>query len=673
MKRKHGSIAKTIALRYAVLLFVVLLVMAVGAYAAVYRYTLDNARTYSEAAVELYATILMMDVQEKQYPLTLENADKVQWIGEYMCLNYNVDYTYLLIPDFENGAITYIDLSHSKAKEKEYSEIMAQFTEEGLLSPDDLNLHGVKIDYAFAQAELDAWNGTGYYAHLTMKNQFGNELCTMIRIDDEQGNSVFLGVDISYSSVLGDTKASFFLTMGVIFAVMALATVGLYAIVRRQVLSPAEKISGAMNDFLAGGTRNKTALTIAGDNEFSMIAGAFNSMTGEIDDYLERIGEMRSAEEKQQAEMEVTAKIQKGFLPNENYEDARIELHGVMQPAKEIGGDLFDYVFSKAGKLYCVVADVSGKGVSAAMFMSTTLTALRELAKADVDPSVILRETNRILCENNAEGLFVTAFLAVYDPETMLLTYSNAGHNLPYLLSGDVTPLDDAAGVVLGLFEGETYEQQTVKLHCGETLFLYTDGVSEAVNAEKRFFGEQRLEDCLRSASREGDRDLIGRVETELCAFTGEAEQHDDMTMLTLTVRERKELLLDVDVKEFPKVRDAVLACPVPSPFAREMVLAAEELFVNIVSYAYADGVPDGEKIRFVLERTDRLTLTFEDGGIPYDPLKEVVTADDYDMDAQEGGLGKLISFGIADGADYAYENGKNKVTIYKKVEDQPI
>lgn len=668
-RKKRGSVAKKIALRYAVLLFVVLLVVEIGSYMAIYRLTLDNACTYSEAAVELYATILMMDIREKQYPLSLESAAMMEWIGEYMCLNYNVDYAYLFAPDIEKGKLTYIDLSSAYSKLEENREMVEELVSQGKISPSNTHLHGVELDYHFSEEEINAWNGDAYYAHVTVKNQFGHELCTMVRADDEQGNSVFLGVDISFSTVLGDVTGRFFLMMGVTFAVFAVITAVLYLIVRREVLAPAEKISTAMNDFITDGTRNKTRLQIDSGDEFSMIAGAFNSMTGEIDRYVERIGELRSEEERQKAEMAVTANIQKGFLPKETYETEQYELHGVMHPAREIGGDLFDYVRLKNGNLFCVIADVSGKGVSAAMFMSTTLTALRELAKANVEPSVILQETNRILCENNAEGLFVTAFLAIYHPETMELTYSNAGHNLPYLLTDQPVPLRDAKGVVLGLFEGETYEQQTIRLNPGDLLFLYTDGVSEAVNEQKAFFGEKRLEECLQNGLSEGDRDMIGRVEGALRAFAGEAEQNDDVTMLSLFVREKKELLLDVKLTEFQKLRDAVLSASVPAPLARAMVLAAEELFVNIVSYAFEGGIPEGEKIRFTMERTDRLTLTLEDGGIPYDPLKEVMTAEEYDMDAQTGGLGKLISFGIADGADYEYKNGKNRVTIYKKLE----
>ena len=668
MKKRRGTVAKTIALRYAALLFVVLTIIALASYALVYSYALDNARLYSEAATDIYGTILILKSREQGFALTVENADLIQQSGEYMCRTYAVDYVYVYVP-VEDG-VRYIDLSCSKEQESAQRELADEFAKLGRIEPGNTHLHGMKIDYEMTPEELAMWNGEEYYANITMENDFGHELCTISRVTDDFGNAVCVGVDISYASMLNKVTHQYGVLMIMIFGVFAAVTAGLYLIIRKRVLAPAEKISTAMEDFISNGKRSDVKLNVATDDEFGMIAGAYNTMTREIDHYVENIGELRSMEEKQKAEMEVTAKIQKGFLPDGSFADEHYEIRGIMTPAKQIGGDLFDYVRLKDGRLFCVVADVSGKGVSAAMFMSTTLTALRELAKANVEPSVILRETNRILCENNAEGLFVTAFLAFYDPKEQTLTYSNAGHNLPYLLSGKPIPLSDAHGVVLGLFEGETYEQQTIRMRPGDTLFLYTDGVSEAVNEKKEFFGEARLEACLHDGLETDDPDLIGRVERTLRAFAGEAEQSDDVTMLTLSVRERKELLLDVDVREFVKIRDAILGCSVPAPVARAMCLSAEELFVNVVSYAFEGGVPDGEKIRFVLERSDRLKLTLEDGGTPYDPLAEVVSADEYDMDEQVGGLGKLISFGIADESHYEYQNGKNRVTILKYLEE---
>jgi len=238
-----------------------------------------------------------------------------------------------------------------------------------------------------------------------------------------------------------------------------------------------------------------------------------------------------------QQELEIARQVQLAILPKEFPPDARVAVHGQMTPAREVGGDFYDYFMIDDDTLGFVVADVSGKGVPAALFMAIARTLLRSTALFERSPSGSIRRLNDLLAVENEQMLFVTVLYGVIDLTTGRVTYVNAGHNLPYHVAanGGVTPLPSTGGMAVAVLEGFVYAEGSLVLAPGDALFLYTDGVTEAFDVDERAYGEERLETLLKSGANEWSvLELSERVLASVHIFERGAPQADDITCLTL-------------------------------------------------------------------------------------------------------------------------------------------
>jgi len=248
--------------------------------------------------------------------------------------------------------------------------------------------------------------------------------------------------------------------------------------------------------------------------------------------------DLRTAKEKVENELNIAAQIQKSILPSSfpAYPDRKeFELYAFMQPARYIGGDFYDFFFIDGNTLALVVADVSDKGVPAALFMMVSRTLINSLAVDYKSPSVVLEKANNVMCQNNDSGMFVTVFLAFYDVASGRLTATNAGHSASIIIDPDGASREWATthGAALGFMEDLPYKEETMDLEVGQTLFLYTDGVTEAMSPDKELFGQDKLRDLLkRKHDFKLDR-LCSDIEISLSEFQ-EGQQFDDITMLAL-------------------------------------------------------------------------------------------------------------------------------------------
>lgn len=232
------------------------------------------------------------------------------------------------------------------------------------------------------------------------------------------------------------------------------------------------------------------------------------------------------------SELRVARRIQEEMLPKSSLDRDDLTARGSLTPAKEVGGDLFDY-YIREEKLFFCIGDVCGKGVPAAMVMAVVHSALRMLSEQEEAPARIVGELNREACRNNATGTFVTLFLGVLDLSTGHLRYCNAGHDRPILVGDSVEELPALANVPVGVFDDVVYQEQETRLASGSLLFLYTDGVTESKDIDRQQYGRERLLEALSACSRKPDA-LIQAVGADVRAFAGEAEQSDDITMLAL-------------------------------------------------------------------------------------------------------------------------------------------
>ncbi|GHU41869.1 hypothetical protein FACS1894111_04850 [Clostridia bacterium] len=247
---------------------------------------------------------------------------------------------------------------------------------------------------------------------------------------------------------------------------------------------------------------------------------------------------------KTESELNVASNIQRDMLPSifpPFPQREEFDLSATMQPAKEVGGDFYDFFFVDDDHLALVMADVSGKGVPAALFMVIAKTILKNLAQSGLAVEEIMRRANEQLCENNQSGMFVTAFMGIYELPTGKFSFANAGHNPPYVrkTSGQFEMLSVTPGFVLAGIEGMTLKHHETMLKPGDVLYLYTDGVTEALNKHDELYGEIRLEAVLNKLDCEKDSvdAMLQKVKDDLDHFANGTEQADDITMLMLRVK----------------------------------------------------------------------------------------------------------------------------------------
>ena len=269
-----------------------------------------------------------------------------------------------------------------------------------------------------------------------------------------------------------------------------------------------------------------------GKDEIAEMSDSFNSMAEEIDRFLMRMSELN----RQKAELNIARTIQRGLLEPQEYRGGDVSVTACMLTAKDVGGDLYDYHVLADGSVFVAIADVSGKGVTAALFMSRAITMLNQYAQLGYSPAKILYEYNNRLVGHNPNRMFITTFVAVFNPQTGELVYSNGGHNPPYILSDTPVVLDQRGGAAAGVFPNVQYREYTVQLRPGDRLFMFTDGVTEAQDREGGFFGEERLEAVLRSHADSDAAGLVNAVKDAINDFSNGAEQADDITMLALQV-----------------------------------------------------------------------------------------------------------------------------------------
>lgn len=381
------------------------------------------------------------------------------------------------------------------------------------------------------------------------------------------------------------------------------------------------------------------------------------------------------------SELEIAARIQTGLLRHDFTEiesKLTIEIAAFMEPAKEVGGDFYD-VFLISGKRACVVmADVSGKGVPAAMFMAMAKTHIKNYGMLDMPLHELMYRVNNHLCEDNPEEMFVTAFVGILDMEQEVMTFINAGHNRPYFAqkNGVFTQLACSSDLVLGLWEEQKYREQTVEFKKGTRFFLYTDGVTEAENESEEMFGDDRLCETLNRHRGDGDaKQFSDGVYKDLERFVGNASQTDDITMLYLTAPDRKMLERTVPARldymdDMIEALDEYLKAEnCPQKILTELEISLEEIFTNIASYAYEK--EDGElSLCCRLEQGGgEFTMQFKDWGNPFNPVEK--RDPDFTVPFDErpiGGLGIYMVKNFADEVGYEYRDGCNILTVRKKI-----
>lgn len=354
-----------------------------------------------------------------------------------------------------------------------------------------------------------------------------------------------VGVDLSMPG-LNQEIFSFLVNSVVFVAIITFLLSGIYFFyTKRNILKPIDLLNRAAGRMVKNLEEDQVQeIDIRTGDEIEELASAFMQMNLEVKEYIKKLYLVTAEKERIGAELDVAAHIQSSMLPcifppfPDRHE---FDIYATMTPAKEVGGDFYDFFMVDERHLAIVMADVSGKGVPAALFMVIGKTLIKDHTQPGADLGTVFSEVNDILCTSNSEGMFITAFEGVLDLVTGELRFVNAGHEIPFIsrAGGTFEPHKIRAGFVLAGMEGLRYRAGVMELMPGDKLFQYTDGVTEATSAAKELYGMERLQNVLASVSDKAPQEILPAVKTDIDRFVGTAPQFDDITMLCLEYKAR--------------------------------------------------------------------------------------------------------------------------------------
>lgn len=395
---------------------------------------------------------------------------------------------------------------------------------------------------------------------------------------------------------------------------------------------------------------------------FAVLFISFQSMQN-----LWKLNEVRLKEQHIEDELAIARNIQQSLLPSEQTvkSSKTINIKGLQIPAKYVGGDLFDYYVRDNKLLFCI-GDVSGKGVPAALLMAISHSLFRTISSHNERPEIMMEALNNAISENNPDIMFITMFLGIMDLTTGTISYCNAGHNPPIVIkNGRAEYLDTEPSLLLGVELSAKYTAHELTLAHGDTLFLYTDGLTEAENTEHETFGEKR---ALETAAHFGTltaEQQIEQMHQAVDQFVNNAEQSDDLTMLAIQyVHGENRLVIENRIQELDKLEPFLSHFfeqkSIDMSLLPQLDLALEEAVTNVIMYAYPEGETGTAELT-VNVNNKQICSTLTDSGTPFNPLEQ--QEDNLDVSLEErkiGGLGIHLIKEIMSKVEYEYANGRN-------------
>lgn len=415
-------------------------------------------------------------------------------------------------------------------------------------------------------------------------------------------------------------------------------------------------------------------------DEIGQLSHSFADMQQSLVKYIEELKKTTAQKASIESDLRIASGIQmamlpKGYPPYPERDD--IDIYGQLVSAKEVGGDLFDF-FMRDEKLFFCIGDVSGKGVPASLVMAVTRTLFRSVAAHEALPDRIVTDMNETMAANNESDMFVTLFVGVLDMLSGRMRYCNAGHDAPILVGSGAGLLPCDSNIPVGVMQDWKYTPQETTIDPGTTIFLYTDGLTEAENKDHAQFQEKRILDVIRQTPH-APKQIIEAMTQAVHQFVGDADQSDDLTMLALQYKHQqpdiyyqRSLTLPNDVQTIPKlsgfVETVCEASNLDMDTCMQMNLAIEEAVVNVMNYAYPKGVKGMVNIDATIS-SKGLKFVISDNGKPFDPTAKAEV--DTSLSAEErgiGGLGIHLIRQIMDGINYEYIDGRNVLTLLKVI-----
>ena len=515
---------------------------------------------------------------------------------------------------------------------------------------------------------------------VTKNEEYGYLASAYVAILNGAGTPVALAsIDISMDMIDQQIRQFLVLTLCITFAVLLASVFAYYYYVRRILIRPLGTLHHAAMGLVESKMEGLADFRVEVDtgDELEDLADSFQYMVAELNEYIRDLSRVTAEKERIGAELDVARHIQASMLPcifpafPERHE---FDIFASMTPAKEVGGDFYDFFLVDDDHLAVVMADVSGKGVPAALFMMISKTLLKSAAQSGLSPKAVLEKVNDQLCENNDAEMFVTVWLGILEISTGKMKCANAGHEYPAIIrkGGDFELFKDKHGFVLAGMEGARYREYELELHAGDRLVVYTDGVPEATNGANTLYGTDRMISALNGARDGSCRQMLEALHRDVDSFVDGADQFDDITMLCIEMKEAASTMKKVNlVPTLDKLPEAVAffedtlsGADVPMKVIARVNVAVDEIFSNIARYSGATSVTLGCALA-----DGRVTLRFSDNGRPYDPTGKpdpdtTLSAEERDI----GGLGIFMVKKTMDDVSYEYTDGLNILTLVKEL-----
>ena len=537
------------------------------------------------------------------------------------------------------------------------------------------------------------WDGQGRLYDISRTGKYG-WMCTAGEPlkDDAEETIGFILVDVTLRDVVTGMRSFTLQYVITIAALIILFAALLTRRMKKTVVTPINDMAEAARCYVRDRRSGRTGadhfsrLDIHTGDEVENLSLIMADMERGLTEYEDDLMKATAERERIGTELALASRIQSEMLPSvfPPFPDRTdFDIYASMKPAKEVGGDFYDFFLLDRDRLGLVMADVSGKGVPAALFMMVSKILTKNFAAMGESPGRVLEMLNDQICSNNREEMFITVWLGVLDLKTGRLLAANAGHEYPALKKpdGSFELVKDRHGFVVGGMEDMHYKEYELQMDPGSKLFVYTDGVPEAADENNELFGTDRMLTALRRAENASPGEILRSVDEAVSAFVGRAPQFDDQTMMCVYYagqtaeegRPMKELTLEAKTENIETVTDFVNAeleavdCPLKTRM--QIDTAIDEVFANIASYAYGGG--SGEAVvRLELEEDPRaVVLSFADRGVPFDPLAK--EDPDVSLSAEErpiGGLGIFLVKNIMDDVSYEYRDGQNILRIKKRI-----
>lgn len=470
---------------------------------------------------------------------------------------------------------------------------------------------------------------------------------------------------------------------GIAVALGVLMMFVLCVIAIRRITKPLDQLTQSTSE-ISRGNLHVEMPELKREDEMWQLRESFVHMQQSLREHIDQLTQTTAANERIKSELSIANNIQQSMMPKTHQplpDRSDIDIYASLVPAKEVGGDLFDY-YLYHNKLCFIVGDVSGKGIPAALYMAMTMRVFRIACRHHINSAHEIAEAmGRTLAENNESNMFITAFIGVLDLETNKLGYCNAGHNQPLMVypDGHCSLLQSESNIPLGILEHFDYEGDSMDFLVGTKMLVYTDGLTEAENPQKKQFGEEQLIHTVEDLTFLSSREIVTTLDSKVRHFANGAEQSDDLTILCISKQAPKRtLFITNEMSEVTKLKQfmegAAREFGIPDDIQLSLNLAVEEAVVNVINYAYPKGTEGDIEINItnspipdLSESSTEVIFTIIDQGVPFDPTThdEADTTSELE-ERQIGGLGIHLIRNIMDRVEYQRDGNCNKLTMTK-------